>query len=67
MKKWIYLIIGIVLCINTIVAIIGIVTGHLPIHIGIIQALWGILGIYLIVKSKKKFKEVMLVKKNTVE
>lgn len=50
MRKWIYLVIGIVLITNGVIAI-----GFLPYPFNILQALWGLLGIFLLWKAIKRF------------
>lgn len=56
MKKWIYLLIGVALLLNMVASIIGVVVGYLSYAVGIVQSLWGLLGIYLVLKAKRLFK-----------
>ena len=58
MRKWVYLIIGIVLVVNGIVALI-----HMLFPTTIFQALWGILGLWLIYKAAKLFRKPKVTQK----
>ncbi len=57
MKKWIYLILEIALCLNVVIVIILAVIGRVSFVVAVFQSLWGILGVTLVAKAVALFSK----------
>jgi len=50
-KKWVYLIIGLVLIVNGMLAFL-----YASLFVALMQGMWGLVGVYLLWRSIKSFK-----------